>query len=179
MKNIVALIDCQNDFIDGSLGVGYDKWAKAYEYIENLLENLDYEKYDLIFTKDNHPSYHCSFKEQGGLWPSHCVENTFGSEIYWKLATKAQLYKVINKGEDPEKEEYGIDVLKNMSNVKEINIMGLCTDYCVKETAIMTAKAHPDTNVKVHLKGSAYISEDTLNKAVKEMEKISNIEIIK
>ena len=30
---VIALIDCQNDFIDCALGVGYVKCAKAYGYI--------------------------------------------------------------------------------------------------------------------------------------------------
>lgn len=178
-SKVVALIDCQNDFIDGSLGVGYKKWEKAYGYIEKKL--LDFKKYDtVIFTRDHHPANHCSFKEQGGPWPAHCVNGTMGERFYWKLMEfdRRGNYKVIDKGEDPKQEEYGVDVLKNMSNVDEVNIAGLCTDYCVKESSIMTANAHPDTKVKVHLRGSASISEETANAAIEEMKKVPNIEII-
>ena len=178
-KKVVALIDCQNDFIDGALGVGYDKWAKAYSYIEEKLLNGVTE---LIFTQDYHPVNHCSFKPQNGPWPAHCVMETEGADIYWKLNDMIGKDGIkccgLFKGMDPDKEEYGIDVLQKIDEVDEVNIAGLCTDYCVKESAIMTAKAHPNTKVIVHLSGSAYIAEDTKNAAIEQMKEVSNIEIV-
>ena len=178
----MAFIDCQNDFIDGALGVGYQKWADAYNYMEQEL--LDKDKFDeFVFTLDSHPKNHCSFKDQGGPWPVHCVKNEPGFELYWKfekyMRDKDFIYTMLQKGLDPEKEEYGIDVLKfDKDEIDEVNIAGLCTDYCVKESAIMTAKAHPEVAIKVHLKGSAFITQETALSAIKEMEKVSNIELV-
>ena len=71
-KKILAFVDVQNDFIDGSLGVTYEKWADAYKNIEKLMNSQNFDAY--IFTRDNHPASHCSFKEFGGIWPAHCVK---------------------------------------------------------------------------------------------------------
>ena len=179
MKKIVALIDCQNDFIDGSLGVGYEKWSKAYEYIANeLLKDAT----DVIFTQDYHPVNHCSFTPQGGPWPNHCVENTKGSDFYWKLLQFSDSHKdicsVLKKGCDPLREEYGINVLKEINNVNEVHVAGLCTDYCVKESSIMTAKENPNTIVYVHLRGSCSIADDTKEKAIEEMKQYNNIKLV-
>ena len=179
MGKIVALIDCQNDFIDGSLAVGYDKWSNAYNYIASKLLT---EASEVIFTKDSHPVNHCSFKEQGGPWPSHCVEGTKGCDFYWKLNEFIRMgdvpTSILKKGQDYSKEEYGINVLKNKSGIEEVHIAGLCTDYCVKESSIMTAKENSNTTVYVHLQGSCYIAEDTKNKAIEEMKQYSNIKIV-
>ena len=179
MKKIVALIDCQNDFIDGSLGVGYEKWAQAYDYISN---ELLCDATDVIFTQDYHPVNHCSFTPQGGPWPNHCVEGTKGADFYWKLLDFASSKKancsILKKGRDPSKEEYGINVLKEIKDVSEVHIAGLCTDYCVKESSIMTAKENPSTTIYVHLNGSCSIADDTKEKAIEEMQQFSNIKIV-
>lgn len=36
----------------------------------------------VMVTKDYHPSNHCSFKENGGQWPTHCVVGTAGCCVH-------------------------------------------------------------------------------------------------
>ena len=60
---LLALIDCQNDFIDGGLPVGYNNRLKAYQNIENIIQNDDFDY--KIFTYDWHPILHCSYKDNG------------------------------------------------------------------------------------------------------------------
>lgn len=175
----LALIDCQNGFIDGNLGIGYDKFKPVMENIQDEL-NKDYEL--VTFTKDWHPENHCSFKPQGGPWPAHCVQNTGDAELYWKIkewyekapATKT---RIINKGQNPEVEEYGVDLLSLDREVSDITIVGLCTDYCVSESAIMTKTAHPEVNVTVRLDACGEIAEDTAKAAIEKM-KAAGINII-
>ena len=183
-KTVYALIDCQNDFIDGALGVGYEQWSKAYDYIEKEFFK-DYKEREYVFTFDTHPIDHCSFLDQGGPWPIHCVEGSMGAQPYWKLKNwyleNDVTWSYIQKGMDVDKEEYGIDVLKHYrkeENISEVHIAGLCTDYCVKESAIMTANAHPEVTVFVHLKGSVSISEDTEREAINQMKEVDNIRIV-
>jgi len=151
---ILALIDPQNDFVDGALAVGYDKWAPACEYIKGLLENGGYDK--VIMTKDWHPADHCSFAAQGGPWPPHCMADTPGAETFWMLKGAAD--KTILKGRDSNKEEYGVDLLATEpdDNV-EIDVVGLCYDYCVANCAKQTSEAHPNAKVTVHAKGCVAI----------------------
>lgn len=152
MKKLLAFIDCQNDFIDGTMAVGYEKWNKAYDRIIKLLRENTFDGY--IFTADMHPVSHCSFKEQGGIWPVHCVDGSYGSDIFWKLRELKDCEKslFIEKGKDPAVEEYGVDLLADDCDYDEdyeIYLVGLCYDYCVSECAKMTAKRHSNSTVYV------------------------------
>lgn len=157
-QKVLAIIDAQYDFIDGSLGVGIEKWNKAKAAIIDLMKK---EKYDsLVFTKDWHPANHCSFKEQGGIWPNHCVAGQKGADVDADLADIEIPSVTLNKGCNPNIEEYGIDVLPNINNVAELHLVGLCYDYCVQNCAKETAKTHPSTKIVVKKAGTVAIDEN-------------------
>ena len=74
MKNVLLIVDPQNDFITGSLAVEGAKEKMMY-----LSDYINSVEYDYIFiTMDTHPENHMSFKENGGIWPKHCVAGTNG-----------------------------------------------------------------------------------------------------
>jgi nicotinamidase/pyrazinamidase len=84
MKNLLIIVDPQNDFITGSLAV-----PGAVEAMDNLVDVLNTKSVEfssIIVTIDFHPFDHCSFKENGGEWPSHCIQYTEGAAIYQPLA---------------------------------------------------------------------------------------------
>lgn len=177
-KKILAFVDIQNDFIDGSLAVGYENWAKACEKIEEFKNANSFDTF--VFTRDNHPANHCSFKEQGGIWPAHCVQKTAGSEVFWKFqADYNQKSSVkIFKGENKNLEEYGVDLLSYKKAPKDevcdVYVVGLCYDYCVSECAKMTAKAHP--KARVHIVKNATVAIDA--SAVIDFSEYPNIDVI-
>lgn len=145
MKKILLIIDPQNDFISGSLAV-----SGASQAINLLTDNLlsESETFDyVIITSDSHPYNHCSFIENGGLWPAHCVIGTSGWGLDTRLAAAVSLLytdkcKIVDKGINPEIEEYS--VLSNSNNeggllpilkeASEIHICGIAGDFCVAET---------------------------------------------
>lgn len=95
MKKILVLIDCQNDFITGSLAVKEAEYA-----MQNLEEHItrfhnDYDK--IIITADKHPHDHCSFIKNGGEWPEHCVVGTNGAEIYESILSALNINISANK----------------------------------------------------------------------------------
>lgn len=164
MKKALAIIDCQNDFIDGSMGVGLEKWKPAKNEIYSLINTGDYE--NLIFTTDDHPANHCSFKDNGGQWASHCVVGTEGNKFGYGIAELIPNFTgdvdIISKGRDPNKEEYGVDLLSNeeFKDIEQVDIVGLCYDYCVAACAKMTSEAHKDVLVRVIKKGTVAIDEN-------------------
>lgn len=81
--NALVIVDPQNDFINGSLAV-----PGAEKAINNTIEFIKEHKEDLAYiaiTADWHPYDHCSFKEYGGTWESHCVMYSAGASIYQPL----------------------------------------------------------------------------------------------
>lgn len=177
-KKILAFVDVQNDFIDGSLAVGYESWSKAFENIQTLKNSIQFDTY--IFTRDNHPANHSSFKDFGGIWPSHCVKNTDGADIFWKLKSDYNNKKTVKilKGQKQAVEEYGVDLLsyKNAPANEEcdVYVTGLCYDYCVSECAKMTAKNHP--KARVHIVKNATVAID--NSAIIDFSDYPNIDVI-
>lgn len=177
----LALIDLQNDFIDGSLAVGSEKFYASWENTKKLAAN---EKFDFVLaTMDYHPQKHCSFKKSGGIWPDHCVASSEGcamnADVLAFLNSKSE--KKIEKGEDYpyvllkgknlNEEEYGVNLLdasrygteeakEAAAKIDEIHVVGLCTDYCVKNCAIETAKKNADVKIFVHTSCSVAINPD-------------------
>lgn len=80
MDKILLIVDPQVDFISGSLAVEGAK--EKMDALASALQNGEIDCDYVMVTKDFHPSNHCSFKENGGQWPPHCVKGTTGSCIY-------------------------------------------------------------------------------------------------
>lgn len=106
--NILVVVDCQNDFIEGGK-LPVNGASEAINNIIKLLNSSDRPD-EVIFTVDWHPYNHCSFKENGGEWPMHCVQFTNGAAIKDDLINtciKNKIpYGVATKGQDPSKENY-------------------------------------------------------------------------
>ena len=150
----LVIVDCQNDFITGTMSV---KGAKnAVEEIKKFIKNHRKEIEKIIFTLDWHPYNHCSFKKYGGLWPSHCVKHTPGACIEPKLLKFVQSLEIdfefCLKGEIEEVEQYGafceievssdnfpekkyyFDSIVTANYDTEFVVCGIAGDYCVKAT---------------------------------------------
>lgn len=148
MKNILLIVDPQNDFITGSLAVkgAKEKMMKLADYI-----NGDHPSYDYVcVTMDTHPENHSSFKENGGIWPAHCVYDTNGwnfPEYLNEALENANFVSCYHKGTEVDKEEYSIfdnerDGFTLYTQIKElarqedvyVAVCGIAGDYCVLET---------------------------------------------
>ena len=166
MKEKITLIvvDLQYDFYSPSGTLSVSGGVDAANKIKDLiLKNSDLIE-NVIFTVDWHPSNHCSFKENNGQWPMHCVQFSKGASIHSGVLESVIgmeiPYNVYRKGEDYRKEEYGafskymeqLDIQEKYSNFV---VCGIAGDYCVLET-LKNIKDFTD-DVKVFLPGIASI----------------------
>ena len=88
----LIIVDCQNDFITGTMSV---KGAKnAVDEIKKFIKNHRKEIVKIIFTVDWHPYTHMSFKRNGGQWPQHCIQYTPGACIEPKLLKYVQSMEI-------------------------------------------------------------------------------------
>lgn len=139
MAGALIIVDYQNDFArpDGALSV------PAGEEIAGAINaHAGSGDYDLVLaTRDWHPPDHGSFAAQGGPWPPHCVQGTEGAELHPGLDTAA-LDAIVDKGQDPAADGYsgfeatGLAERLREHGVDAVTIVGLATDYCVKNTAL-------------------------------------------
>jgi nicotinamidase/pyrazinamidase len=121
----------------GALGVhGGDQIVPE---VNRLVEKFIARRLPIVFSRDWHPPNHCSFGEQGGIWPVHCVQHTKGAAFTTGLAMPADP-SVISKATKVDHEAYsafdgtGLSELLTRLEVTRIFIVGLATDYCVLET---------------------------------------------
>lgn len=170
----LIIVDCQNDFITGTMSV---KGAKnSVEEIKKFIKNHRKEIEKIIFTVDWHPYNHSSFKKYGGIWQHHCIQYTPGACIEPKLLKLVQSfeidYEVSQKGQIEEVEQYGafddiefvtdelgqhyyFDSVVTANANSNFVVCGIAGDYCVKSTIENMLNANIST--KVFMPGIASI----------------------
>ena len=113
-NNLLIIVDPQIDFTTGSLAT--KNGPAAMDYLAKALDQGAWKNYSwIIVTQDAHPTNHCSFVEQGGVFPPHCVEGTEGMDVYPALqevlnSLTASIPNIhyMHKGNLAEKEEFSI-----------------------------------------------------------------------
>ena len=143
-ESALLLVDLQNDFFPGG-ALGVAEADLLLSTINTYIKHFSTHGFPIFATRDWHPPDHCSFKEQKGTWSTHCVQGSHGAQFHSKLVMPPGTM-VISKGTDPKKDAYSgfdgtslSDRLEDM-NVKTLFVLGLATDYCVKQTVSDASK---------------------------------------
>jgi nicotinamidase/pyrazinamidase len=135
----LVVVDVQNDFCPGG-ALAVTDGDKVIPVLNKYIERFRKARAPIIFTRDWHPADHSSFKEQGGPWPPHCVQNSKGAKFHSDLNVPPE-GEIISKG-DQKDEAYsgfqGTDLARKLHQrgIKRVLVGGLATDYCVKETVL-------------------------------------------
>ena len=144
----LVVVDVQNDFADpgGSLYVrgGEEVVPFVNEQIGRALDAGS----PVLLTQDWHPEATPHFQKDGGVWPVHCVQATWGAAFHPGLRVEGP---VVRKGadgrdgysgfsvRDPTSGEVGATELERLlreRGTRLVVVVGLATDYCVVETAL-------------------------------------------
>ena len=143
MARALLIIDFQNDFTPGGALAVSDGDTIAPK-INALAASGDYDL--VVATRDWHPADHHSFKAQGGIWPVHCVAGTQGAQLHPDL-DRTKVDVVVDKGQAVDTNGYSgfegtdLDELLRERGITQVTVVGLATDYCVKNTALDALKA--------------------------------------
>ncbi len=136
----LIIVDLQNDFlIGGSLAV--PDGDAVIPVLNTWIRRFRAAELPIFATRDWHPFDHCSFWDQGGPWPPHCVVGTKGAEFTAELALPPDAL-IHSKAMRPEKEAYsdfedgGFGQKLREMGVGRLFIGGLATDYCVRATVL-------------------------------------------
>jgi nicotinamidase/pyrazinamidase len=146
----LIVVDVQNDFAepDGSLYVNgaEDLIPAINREIERAVESGAL----VVYSRDYHPERTPHFQIDGGVWPVHCVGGSHGADFHPELEVVPGAPQVLKGtgGEDgysafslrdPTSGEIAATELADLleeRNISDVVIVGLATDYCVKETAL-------------------------------------------
>ncbi|MGL5972915.1 MAG: cysteine hydrolase family protein [Oscillospiraceae bacterium] len=147
-KNILLVVDYQNDFITGSLGSISCKnvYIDVINRINFYLNNNDI----IIFTKDTHNIDYLK-TEEGQLLPiEHCIKGTDGHNLYGDLIefenNLNENIKII------EKTHFALNDLNFLNDLdfNEIEIIGVATNICVLTNAIFLKSTFQNTKIKIN-----------------------------
>ncbi|MCY3698940.1 MAG: isochorismatase family protein [Gemmatimonadetes bacterium] len=147
----LLVVDVQKDFLPGGALAVPDGDA-VIPPLNEALRAFSEARLPIFATRDWHPPDHCSFVEQGGLWPLHCVAGTSGAAFPNSLRLPASAV-VISKADDPAAEAYsafsGTDLADRLADrgVGRVFAGGLATDYCVLRTVLDARAAGLDAVV--------------------------------
>lgn len=187
MRNsALAVVDMLYDFIDGSLACHNAENAvkETLRFIDSQTKGQGGEDHEILdtfpilFIRDHHPTDHSSFKENGGIWPPHCVAGTRGGDIHEDLKPYAKDELTFDKGCDRDVEQYsgfeGVNTagqslreILELLDTTDVYVCGIATEYCVRNTCEDLLKA----GFRVHLLKDciAYVDPDGHVKALEEM----------
>jgi nicotinamidase/pyrazinamidase len=170
MKALI-IVDLQNDFLPGG-ALPVPRGDEVIPLANDLQRHFDL----VLATQDWHPPDHGSFaanhpgKKPGDriildgieqiLWPVHCVQNTHGAE-FAPLFDTSRIGQIFHKGIDPKIDSYstfsdnahrrhtGLAHYLEKQGIKNIYLMGLALDYCVKYSAVDARNLGLNTHVIV------------------------------
>ena len=172
MKKMLIVVDVQNDFITGALGS-----KDAQDVLPNIVNKIKEWDGDIIYTMDSHGYDYANTYEGKHLPIYHCVFETTGRDIPDEVffASKGKYMQVINKGTFTCSEIYNkikdLEIWNN-EEYSEIQIIGLVTDICVINVALMIVNElcyRPNTKLVVDSSCCAGTTKDNHEAALKVM----------
>ncbi|MGA9162608.1 MAG: isochorismatase family protein [Actinomycetota bacterium] len=160
-RTALLVVDVQHDFAD-PVGSLYLRGAEEIVPIVNgeVAAAIDAGA-PIVYTQDWHPETTPHFEKDGGVWPVHCVRDTWGAGFHTDLLV-VEGAPVIRKGtggedgysafsvRDPRSGESWETTLGSILRdrlIKRVVVCGLATDYCVVETVSDARARHLDIDV--------------------------------
>ena len=149
----LLVVDVQNDFADPSGSLFVHGAEDVVQAVNREVERAAAAGALVVYTQDWHPESTRHFEKDGGVWPVHCVGDTWGAQLHPGLRVEED-GEIVRKGtggedgysafsvRDPESGDVaatGLDGILERRGTERVVIVGLATDYCVKETALDAA----------------------------------------
>jgi nicotinamidase/pyrazinamidase len=142
-QSALIIVDLQNDFCEGgalevSGGGDVVKLAnQLQEYFDLVIATQDWHPADHTSFAANHPGHGISDVVRTDkilqiLWPVHCVQGSSGAEFHPDLNV-SRVSHIIHKGTNS---AIGLGDYLGVQGVKDVYIVGVATDYCVKYSAL-------------------------------------------
>ena len=146
----LIVVDVQNDFADPAGSLSVAEALAIIPRINDAIVTAAASGATVVYTQDWHPESTPHFAKDGGIWPVHCVHDTWGAELHPSLDVAADAPR-IRKGANGEDGYSGfttrdpvsgetrpteLDGLLSERGVERVIVCGLATDYCVNATAL-------------------------------------------
>ena len=177
----LVVVDVQNDFADpnGSLFVGGGD--AVVPRINDQIQLAATGSALIVYTQDWHPPSTPHFAKDGGIWPVHCVAETWGAEIHPGLVVAGPSVRKGSNGEDGysgftmrdpisgEDRPTALEAMLRDHAVTGVVVCGLATDYCVRGTVLDACRLGFETTVLTDAVAAVELAEGDGARALSEM----------
>jgi nicotinamidase/pyrazinamidase len=144
----LVVVDVQHDFADPDGGLYVDGGEEVVPVVNDEVAAAQAAGAPVVYTQDWHPESTPHFAKDGGVWPVHCVRDTWGAELHRDLVVDGPIVrKGVDGGDgysgfsvrDPvsgEETDTQLGRLLEEAHVRRVVVTGLAGDVCVKATAL-------------------------------------------
>lgn len=158
-RSALVVVDVQNDFADPGGGLYVEGGQDVVPVVNSLVAAARDRGSIVVYTQDWHPPDTPHFQKDGGAWPVHCVQGTWGAELHPDLAVEGPVVRKgsgdddgysgffardLDTGEDKPTE---LRAVLDDHDVERVLVVGLARDVCVKATALDAGRLGYDTSV--------------------------------
>lgn len=144
-SDALLVVDVQNDFCPGG-SLAVSEGDAVVPVLNAYMERATAAGLPIVASRDWHPHETIHFREFGGPWPPHCVQQTPGAAFHPALRLPRDAL-VVSKGMSGKDDGYsalegitpdGTGLLDELRarGVERIYVGGLTTDYCVRATVL-------------------------------------------
>jgi nicotinamidase/pyrazinamidase len=143
----LLVVDVQNDFADPAGRLYVQGGEEIIDAVNVEIAAAIEAGSAAVYSQDWHPESTPHFAKDGGIWPVHCVMDTWGAELYPRLDVRGPVVRKGSAGEDGYSAFSMRDPLSGATTpttlqslltptIRRLVIVGLAGDYCVKQTAM-------------------------------------------
>ena len=142
----MVVVDVQNDFADPAGNLYVREGELVVPIVNDEIGRAKATGAFVAYTQDWHPPSTPHFEKDGGVWPVHCVWDTWGAEFHPDLVVDGEVMRKGADGgdgysafsvRDPTSGHTWSTTLERVlqeHGVERLVVAGLATDFCVVET---------------------------------------------
>jgi nicotinamidase/pyrazinamidase len=144
----LIVVDVQNDFADPRGSLAVEDAARIIPFVNAQVRAVAAAGGTVVYSQDWHPEHTPHFAQDGGIWPVHCVQESWGAAFHEALTVDGTIVRKGTNGEDGYSAftmrdpvsgatiPTELEPLLRGRKITTVVVCGLATDYCVKATAL-------------------------------------------
>jgi nicotinamidase/pyrazinamidase len=136
----LIVVDVQKDFCPGG-ALPIENGDLVVPVLNRWIDAAAENGIPVYFSRDWHPVDHISFKNRGGPWPPHCIQDSDGADFHPDLKLPKSPV-IVTKGvrfdqdQNSAFDQTGLAQRLREEGVKRLFVGGLAEDVCVLATVV-------------------------------------------
>jgi len=183
MKDLLLVIDMLNDFVHPHGVLNFQEGQDIIPFVKARIDHFRIQRSQLHNDDNFYIAYICDAHEKDDKefdrFPPHAIRGTWGSEIVDTLKPeRTASYNEVMVLKQRYSGFYGtgLDKLIRQENIRNCEVVGVCTSICVMDT--VGGLANRDLDITIPLKGIADFNPEAHKFAIERMKSLYGAKII-